>query len=56
MDYKTYIAKKLDIKELSVREIAESIEIPPDISLGDFALPCFPLSKIMRKAPNKIAE
>lgn len=56
MDYKTYIAQKLDIKELSVREIAESIEIPPDISLGDFALPCFPLSKIMRKAPNKIAE
>lgn len=56
MDYKTYIAQKLDIKELSVREIAESIEIPPDISLGDFALPCFPLSRIMRKAPNKIAE
>ena len=56
MDYKTYIAQKLDIKELSVKEIAESIEIPPDTSLGDFALPCFPLSKIMRQSPVKIAE
>ncbi len=56
MDYKTYIANKLDIKELSTEEIREAIEIPPDLSLGDYAFPCFPLSKIFRMAPNKIAE
>ena len=36
-------------------EIVNSIEIPPDSTLGDFAFPCFKLAKAMRKAPPAIA-
>ena len=32
------------------------IETPPNNDMGDFALPCFKLSKIMRLSPIKIAE
>jgi arginyl-tRNA synthetase len=32
------------------------LEIPPDSSLGDFALPCFQLAKQMKKAPPLIAK
>ena len=31
------------------------IEIPPESSMGDFAFPCFKLSKTLRKAPPAIA-
>ena len=37
-------------------EIARLIEIPPSEELGDFAFPCFPLARIMRKSPAAIAE
>ncbi|MGA2506803.1 MAG: arginine--tRNA ligase [Chitinispirillaceae bacterium] len=37
-------------------EIARLIEIPPSEDLGDFAFPCFPLARIMRKSPAAIAE
>ncbi|MDD9954033.1 MAG: arginine--tRNA ligase [Candidatus Woesearchaeota archaeon] len=36
--------------------IPVQLEVPPDTSLGDYALPCFPLAKAMKKAPNQIAE
>jgi arginyl-tRNA synthetase len=32
------------------------IAVPPDSDMGDLAVPCFYLSKLTRKAPNKIAE
>ena len=32
------------------------LEIPPDPKLGDFAFPCFKLSKELRKAPPQIAQ
>lgn len=32
------------------------IETPRDRKLGDYALPCFPYSKVMRKSPNDIAN
>ncbi|MGC1228755.1 MAG: arginine--tRNA ligase, partial [Candidatus Sulfotelmatobacter sp.] len=32
------------------------IEQPPDVALGDFALPVFPFAKPLRNAPLKIAE
>ncbi len=56
MDYKRYIAEKLQVEGLSAEEIAESIAIPPDSSMGDFALPCFRFAKVMRKSPVMIAE
>jgi len=37
-------------------ELNNLIEIPPNEELGDFAFPCFILSKREKKAPNVIAE
>ena len=56
MDYKNYIAEKLNIDGVDVATIASFIEVPPSLDMGDYALPCFKLAKIMRKAPNMIAE
>ena len=41
---------------LSADEILEMLEYPPDRSMGDIALPCFRLSKSLRKAPPMIAS
>ena len=41
--------------KLTIQEIEEKIEIPPDSLMGDFAFPCFFLSSKLRKAPNEIA-
>ncbi len=40
---------------LSKEEISDLMEIPPRAELGDYAFPCFSLSKSMRKAPQIIA-
>ncbi|MBN2383183.1 arginine--tRNA ligase [bacterium] len=37
-------------------DLIKMIEIPPTPELGDFALPCFPLSRIFRQAPAQIAH
>ncbi len=37
-------------------ELQDLVEVPPDEKLGDYAFPCFVLSKRLRKAPEKIAE
>ena len=36
--------------------IFDMLEYPPDASMGDLALPCFKLSKVLRSSPVKIAE
>ncbi len=41
---------------MTVTEICDMLEYPTDRKLGDVALPCFKLSKTLRKAPPKIAE
>ena len=41
--------------ELSKEDIAGMLEYPPDASMGDLALPCFKLSKTMRRSPVQIA-
>ncbi len=56
MDYKNYIAEKLDISGIEKGSIADFLEVPPDNSLGDYALPCFKLAKILRKSPIAIAS
>jgi len=56
MDYKKIIAEKLNIEGVSKDELYSFIEIPPNTDMGDFALPCFKLSKIMRRPPVVIAE
>ena len=42
--------------ELSAAEIAEMLEYPPDTAMGDLAMPCFRLSRTLRRAPAQIAE
>lgn len=43
------------LEGISYDEIMELMEIPPEASMGDFALPCFGFAKIMRKNPAVIA-
>lgn len=57
MDFKHEIASLLseNIKELEKSEIESLLETPPDKAMGDFAFPCFKLSKLYKKAPQAIA-
>ncbi len=41
--------------QVSAATIASMLEYPPDASMGDIALPCFKLSKSLRRAPVQIA-
>ena len=41
---------------LTVADVTAMLETPPDKKLGDYALPCFRLSKTLRKAPQMIAS
>ncbi len=56
MDYKEYVAEKLKIEGIAKEQLRSFIEIPPDNAMGDYALPCFKLSKALRQSPVKIAE
>ncbi len=56
MNYKNYIAEKLKIEGVDSKELCSYIEIPPNTDMGDYALPCFKLSKIMRRPPIVIAQ
>ena len=57
-DFKSSIAEIIAgvVTELSIEEIAETIEIPQDSKMGDYAFPCFKLAKVLRKAPPMIAQ
>ncbi len=41
---------------LTDEEIEKMLEYPPDEKMGDLALPCFKLSKVLRMPPVRIAE
>ena len=41
--------------QVSVQELAQALTQPPQEDLGHQALPCFILSKILKKKPNEIA-
>src|ERR687891_1163180 len=41
---------------LDEAELQRAIEVPPSVQLGDYAFPCFPLAKPLRKAPQAIAS
>lgn len=57
MDYKQLIASKLaKSTNLEISELVDMLEVPPNPEMGDFALPCFKLSKILRKAPHMISD
>ena len=53
---------KLDIKEYIITELKKltklkeiNLEVPPSSSFGDYAFPCYPLAKTLKKNPNDIA-
>jgi arginyl-tRNA synthetase len=58
IDYKIKIAEALGSISDSIAsgEFAKMLEVPPNPQMGDFSLPCFKLSKSLRKAPPIIAE
>ncbi len=58
INYTEKIAELLapHIEGLDAAEIREMIETPADSSMGDYALPCFKLARVLRKAPPMIAK
>lgn len=58
MDYRKEISKLLLELEIGMEpdEIIKSLETPPNKEMGDFAFPCFRLSKQLRKSPVEIAK
>lgn len=56
---KKIIAEKIvsfyENTDLTVEAISEVFDTPPDPSMGDLALACFKLSKVLRKSPVAIA-
>jgi len=58
MNYKQWLAEQLagKLEGVSRETLAELIEYPPNPQMGDLSLPCFKLSKQLRKAPQAIAE
>ena len=57
MDFKEHVIEKIiELTELDRETVEKSIEIPPDEKMGDLAFPCFPLARVMRKAPPMIAQ
>lgn len=58
LNFKGKIAELLNeiIEPLDTKQIYDILESPPNPDMGDIALPCFKLSKIMRKSPVQIAQ
>ena len=50
------IISALKFTGLTAEQIKKFIEIPKDPTHGDYAFPCFVLSKSMKKSPNEIAK
>jgi arginyl-tRNA synthetase len=57
IDFKLEIAKEIQKNvPMETEMIYSMMEIPPQNDMGDYAFPCFQLSKLMRKAPVQIAS
>lgn len=50
------LEKELKSAGIKKTEILNHIEIPPQLELGDYSFPCFPLAKTLRKNPQEIAK
>jgi arginyl-tRNA synthetase len=44
------------LASLGAKDIELAIESPPEDKMGDLAVPCFPLAKLLKKAPQAIAS
>ena len=64
MDFKTAVANEIltalkaafGTADITPESIAAGLEIPPDTALGDYAFPCFKLSKALHKSPMMSAD
>ena len=64
MDFKFAVSEEIvkalkavyDAEILTAQEIASGLEVPPDPAMGDYAFPCFKLSKGLHKSPVMIAD
>lgn len=58
INYKNELARMIasSLEGVEAEALQDLIEYPPNPELGDFSLPCFKLSKALRKAPQVIAE
>lgn len=56
MDYKNYIAERINVDGVTAQEIAGWLSPTPSQDMGDYALPCFRFAKILKKSPVAIAE
>lgn len=57
-EFKTRIAEAVHalVDAVPAGDLAALLEVPPNPAMGDYSLPCFKLSKVLRKAPPAIAE
>jgi arginyl-tRNA synthetase len=56
INFRLHIIERL-VDEVGSEGVDESVlEIPPDSTMGDYAFPCFLLSKRLRKSPQQLAE
>jgi arginyl-tRNA synthetase len=57
-EFKKQIAEVIaeQLKDLTINEVFEMIETPPESHMGDYGFPCFRLAKLMRKSPQVIAS
>src|ERR1051325_683658 len=44
------------LRAQNVAEVPIVVEQPPTVAMGEYAVPVFPLAKVLRKPPKKIAE
>ncbi|MDE6397802.1 MAG: arginine--tRNA ligase, partial [Clostridiales bacterium] len=56
MDYKKIIANAIKIEGVSEEEIYASLGVPPRRENGEYCLPCFKFSKVLRLSPAAIAD
>lgn len=58
IDYKAQVAASIaaQLTEIDYETILSMLEYPPNPEMGDLSLPCFKLSKQLRKSPQIIAE
>lgn len=55
--YKAAFAELLaPLVDMDVDKVVSMVERPPANIEGDFGFPCFSLAKVMKKAPNMIAQ
>lgn len=56
MDYKKYVQDLINIDGVDKAEVDALVQPAKDTALADYCLPCFKFAKMMRKAPQVIAE